>query len=82
MVWRDERTVTASLTLHYNKAMFILQPNRVSAALARKRVQVCEYPDGRIEIRPEGNVLPYRVFDKTRRVNQTAIVDNKDLDAA
>jgi transposase len=24
MVWREERTVTASLTLHYNKAMFIL----------------------------------------------------------
>lgn len=82
MVWREERTVTASLTLHYNKAMFILEPNRVSSALARKRVQICEYPDGRIEIRHEGNALPYRVFDKMRQVNQAAIVDNKHLDAA
>ena len=82
MVWREERTVTASLTLHYNKAMFILEPNRISSALARKRVQVCEFPDGRIEIRHEGNALPFRVFDKMRRVNQAAIVDNKHLDAA
>jgi hypothetical protein len=82
MVWREERTVTTSLTLHYNKAMFILEPNRLSAGLARKRVQVCEYPDGRIEIRHEGNALPYRVFDKMRQVNQAAIVDNKHLDAA
>jgi hypothetical protein len=82
MVWREQRTVTASLTLHYNKAMFILEPNPVSSALARKRVEVCEYPDGRVEIRHEGNALPYRVFDKMRRVNQTAIVDNKHLDAA
>lgn len=82
MVWREERTVTASLTLHYNKALFILEPGKVSSALARKRVQVCEYPDGRIEIRHQGNALPYRVFDKMRQVNQAAIVDNKYLDAA
>lgn len=82
MVWREERTVTASLTLHYNKALFILEPGKVSSALARKRVQVCEYPDGRIEIRHQGNALPYRVFDKMRQVNQAAIIDNKHLDAA
>lgn len=43
-VWREERTVTASLTLHYDKAMSILEPNRVSSAPARKRVQICDYP--------------------------------------
>ncbi|KHL24278.1 transposase [Croceibacterium mercuriale] len=82
MVWREQRTVTGALTLHYNKAMFILEPTPVSEALARKRVEVCEYPDGRIEIRHEGRALPYTVFDKMRRVNQAAIVDNKHLDAA
>ncbi|BCI69699.1 hypothetical protein SPKIRA_05290 [Sphingomonas paucimobilis] len=70
MVWREQRTVTAALTLHYNKALFILEPNRVSQALARKRVDVCEFPDGRIEIRHDGQALPYRVFDKMQRVNQ------------
>ncbi|MBB3349690.1 ISNCY family transposase [Sphingomonas sp. BK069] len=82
MVWREERTVTASLALHYNKAMFNLEPTPLTRSLARKRVHVCEYPDGRIEIRHGERVLPYRVFDKMRRVNQAAIVDNKHLGAA
>lgn len=82
MVWREERMVSVSLTLHYNKVLFILEPSEISNALARKRVTVCEYPDGRVEIQHEGHVLPYRVFDKVRRVNQAAIVDNKHLDAA
>jgi transposase InsO family protein len=82
MVWREQRTVTQALTLHYNKALIILEPTEVSRPLAGKRVDVCEYPDGRLEIRHDDNVLPYRVFDKIRQVNQAAIVENKHLDAA
>jgi hypothetical protein len=82
MVWREQRTVTQALTLHYNKALFILEPTEISRPLAGKRVDVCEYPDGRLEIRHGDHVLPYRVFDKIRQVNQAAIVENKHLDAA
>ena len=82
MVWREQRKVTAALTLHYNKVLFILEPNAISKALARQRVDICEYPDGKVEIRHEGHVLPYRLFDKMPRINQPAIVDNKHLDAA
>ncbi|WP_294307972.1 ISNCY family transposase [uncultured Sphingomonas sp.] len=82
LVWREQRTVTAALTLHYNKAMFILEPSPAARVLARKKVDVCEYPDGRLEIQHEGTALPYRMFDKMRRVNQAAVVDNKHLDAA
>jgi hypothetical protein len=82
MVWREQRTVTAALTLHYNKAMFILEPSEIAKKLARKRVTVCEYPDGRLEVEHEGHVLPYRQFDKMRQVKQTSIVENKHLDAA
>lgn len=82
MVWREQRKVTAALTLHYNKALFILEPNDVSRPLVGKRVDVCEYPDGRLEIRHGEHSLPYRMFDKIRQVNQAAIVDNKHLDAA
>lgn len=82
MVWREERKVTASLTLRYNKVVFILEPSEISQALALKRVMVCEYPDGRVEIQHDGRSLPYRVFDKIRRVNQAAIVDNERLGAA
>jgi hypothetical protein len=81
MVWHEQRTVTGALTLHYNKAMFILEPTPVAQGLARKKVDVCEHPDGRLEIQHEGEVLPYRVFDKMRRVNQAPVVDNKHLDA-
>lgn len=82
MVWREQRTVTAALTLHYNKMLFILDPTEISRPLAGKRVDVCEYPDGRVEVRYGGDTLPYRVFDKIRQVNQAAIVENKHLDAA
>jgi hypothetical protein len=82
MVWREWRSVTSSLTLHYNKAMFILEPTELSRPLAGKRVEVCEYPDGSLEIRHGEHALPYRMFDKIRQVNQAAIVDNKHLDAA
>lgn len=82
MVWREQRTVTGALTLHYNKMLFILEPTEISRPLAGKRVNVCEYPDGRLEIRHGDDVLPYRVFDKIRQVNQAAIVENKHLDAA
>lgn len=82
MVWREQRTVTQALTLHYNKALIILEPTEVSRPLAGKRVDVCEYPDGRLDIRHGDDVLPYRVFDKIRQVNQAAIVENKHLDAA
>ncbi len=82
MVWREQRTVTQALTLHYNKTLIILEPTEISRPLAGKRVDVCEYPDGRLDIRHEEHVLPYRVFDKIRQVNQAAIVENKHLDAA
>src|SRR3546814_7068059 len=81
MVWREQRTVTAALTLHYNKAMFILEPNDVSKKLARKRVPVCEYPDGRLEVQHEGHVLPYRPFDNIWQVHQPANVERRHVDA-
>jgi len=82
MVWREPRMVTASLSLLYNNVIFILEPSEASHSAARKQVMVCEYPDGRVEIRYQGAVLPYRVFDKLQRVNQAAIVDSKHLGGA
>lgn len=82
LVWREWRTVTQALALHYNKALFILEPNEVSRGLAGKRVEICEYPDGALEIRHGEHILAYRMHDKIRQVNQAAIVENKHLDAA
>lgn len=82
LAWRKQRTVTANLTLHYNKVMFLLEPNRITRAAARQRVIAYDYPDGRLAIRWKGVDLPYRAFDKLRQVDQGAIVDNKRLSAA
>jgi hypothetical protein len=80
--WRVERTVTNALTVQYDRVMFILEPNEVTRALARKKVEVFDFPDGRVEIRHQGLSLPSRTFDRIRRVDQGAIVENKRLSEA
>ena len=59
--------------------MFLLEETEATRALARQRVTVIDYPDGRLSIRHNGLDLPYRTFDKVRRVTQAAIVENKRL---
>jgi hypothetical protein len=81
MTVREERTVSASLTLRYDKMLILLDPGEATRALARKRVTVVNYPDGRFAIRHRGLDLPFRVFDELRRVDQAAIVENKRLGA-
>jgi hypothetical protein len=81
LTWREERTVTGSLTLHYDKVLFLLEPADAARGLARKRVTVHEFPDGRLAIRHKGRDLPYRTFDKLRRVDQAAVVENERLGA-
>lgn len=77
--WKEERSVSVNLTLQYDQVMFILDPNEITRSLARKRIMVIDYPDGRLAIRHNGVDLPYRAFDKRQRVNQAAIVENKRL---
>jgi hypothetical protein len=77
--WRVERTLSQALTLQYDKVMFILEPTEAAQAAIGKRVTVYDYPDGRLVIRHDGADLPYRTFDKIRKVNQAAITENKRL---
>jgi hypothetical protein len=77
--WKEERTVTYNLTLQYDKVMFILEPNEITRPLARQRVTVYDYPDGRFAIKHKGISLPYWIYDKLRQVDQAAIVENKRL---
>ena len=77
--WKEERTLTNNLTVQYDKVLFMLEPNEVTRPLARQRVTIVDYPDGRIAIRHKGRDLPYRTFDKLQKVNRAAIVENKRL---
>jgi hypothetical protein len=79
LAWKEDRSVSVNLTLQYDKVLFILEPNEIARSLARKRVTVIDYPDGRLAIRHNGVDLPYWTFDKRPQVNQAAIVENKRL---
>src|SRR5690349_8552572 len=81
LAWREERTVKRNLTLHYDRIMLILDPTPLTRGLARKKVEVVNYPDGRFAVQFNGAVLGFRVFDKIQTVQPGAIVDNKRLSA-
>lgn len=78
---QDERSLSNSLTLQYNRILYMLEDNEVTRPLARKRIKVHEYYDGHIEIFHNGTSLPYTIFEKQRRVAQGDIVNNKRLGA-
>jgi len=81
LAWQEERTVSNSLTLQYDKVLFVLEPTEIARELRRKRVTVIDAPDGRLVIRYKGMDLPYTLFDKLRQVPQGAIVEHKRLGA-
>ncbi len=82
MAWREARTVTKNLTLHYDRMMLLLEPTLFARGLAGKKVDVVNYPDGRFAVQFEGTSVPFRVFDKIQTVTQGTIVENKRLGAA
>ena len=53
-----------------------VEPSELATSLARNRVTVREYPDGRLEIRRIIVFLPRRNFDKLRSVNRAETVEN------
>lgn len=76
---RAPRRVTHSLTVQYDKRLYLLANTRDTRALIGQYVEMYEYPDGRIEVRANGTALPYRIYDRLPEVDQGAIVDNKRL---
>jgi len=77
--WRSPRCVSHSLTIQYDKRLFLLQDSPLTRSLAGKYIEVYHYPDNRIEARFNGASLPYTIFDRLAEVDQLAIVENKRL---
>ena len=82
LAWREARTVTHNLTLHYDRMMLLLEPTPLAKGLVRKKVDVVNYMDGRFAVRYNGVELPYKVFDKIQTIEPGALVDNKHLTEA
>jgi transposase len=76
---RERRYVGEQLTFHYERELIILEKTEVSIGLAGRYVDVYDFAHKPMEVRWQGHVLPYRVFDKDQRVKPTAIVENKRL---
>ena len=81
LAWREERTVTHNLTLHYDRMMLMLDATPLARGLVRKKVEIVNYPDGRFAVQFDGRALGFRVFDKIQTVDPGTIVDNKRLSA-
>src|SRR6202167_1382590 len=81
LAWREERTVTQNLTLHYDRMLLILEPTCLARGLVRKKVEVVNYPDGRFAVQFNGTALGFKLFDKIQTVQAGDIVDNKRLSA-
>jgi len=77
--WRAERTLSQSLTLQYDNILFMIEPSEFAQAAIGRRVEVVDFPDGRLEVRYKGRSMPYRTFDKLRRVTAPAVLENKRL---
>jgi hypothetical protein len=77
--WRELRKVTQSLTLHYERQLYLLADTPQNRRLIGKYVEVFQYPDGRIEIQVAGQSVPYSRYDKLGAIDQGAIVENKRL---
>ncbi|HTQ00633.1 MAG TPA: hypothetical protein VMN56_15020, partial [Casimicrobiaceae bacterium] len=79
--WQEARTLSASLSIQYDKVLYLVEPTEENQKLAGKRVNVVDYPDGRIAIQYEGRSLSYRQFDKLTHVHQGEVVSHKRLGA-
>jgi len=77
--WRELRKVSHVLTLQYDKVMYLLEDSKAMRALIGKYIEVAEYPGGHIELRANGQALPYTTYDRLPIVDQGAIVENKRL---
>jgi hypothetical protein len=79
--WQEDRKISQELTVSYRTGMFLIDPSPETMSLRGRSCRVHADADGRVEIRCEGQRLPFRAFEQLRRVTQADIVSNKRLGA-
>ena len=77
--WRESRRVSKSLTLQYDRRLYVLHDTLQARALAGRYAEIYHYPDGRIEVRSAGILFSYETLDQLPEVSQGTIVENKRL---
>lgn len=54
--WQEERRVINSLTVQYDRVVYLLEPNDITRDLARRKMTVYAYSDGTKAIRYNGQL--------------------------
>jgi transposase len=79
--WRETRTMSRSLVVHYKRKTYLVQATEETRRLAgcKRQVEVQEDADGAIEIQYQGRSLPFAVYDKQPLIPQGELVESKRL---
>lgn len=77
--WRELRKVSNSLTLQYNRVLYLLADTPEMLRLIHQYLEVVEYRDGHIEIWNDGISLPCTIYDRFSEIDQGSVVENKRL---
>ncbi|SBN02577.1 hypothetical protein SB00094_00066 [Klebsiella variicola subsp. tropica] len=67
--WREPRRVSKSLTVQYEKVLYLIEDNELSRRSIGKYIEVWHYPDGRKELRLNGVILPYSTYDRLQEID-------------
>lgn len=79
LTWRELRRVTKSLTVRYDRVMYLLEDTVANRKLIHRYIEVWEYPDGRIEARANDTALPCMPYDRLSEIDQGAVIEHKRL---
>ena len=56
--WREPRRVSKSLTVQYEKVLYLIEDTELSQRVIGKYIEIWHYPDGRKELRFTGQIFP------------------------
>ena len=68
--WHEARKVSKSLTVQYDKVLYLIEDSEFSRRAIGKYIDVWHYPDGHKELRLNGVSLPYSTYDKLSEIDQ------------
>jgi transposase len=74
----ESRKLSAKLTVQHGQRQYLLKDATESRAMIGQAVAIHTYADGYVELRANGNVLPYAILELPRSARPIA-VDNKEL---
>ncbi len=70
---REKRKVSKSLTIQYDKMLYLIEDSELSRRAMGKYIDVYHYPDGRKELRLNGTLLPYSTYDRLSEIDRARL---------